>query len=407
MLSYLFKIGLLFFLTNFLLGQQIELVVNNVDHSDTLLVNYSEIDSILHSRLETLSSMGYWDAKIEVVQSSDDGDQIVADITPGFPSTLSYLHFEGISSKGSDYLEKEFKMGQATISSDKLQEAQRRIIGLGYHLANYSLLSKDSNAEYHLRYRVSYYPELKVQGLASFNKNSTADTLSWYGQINVNIPNFDGKGKSLTFSWKRLKSNSESFNLGFKYPWLFQLPIAATFQFGREVIDGNYQVVQSTIGLGWDVGWEQSIHFNYEKNESIITHEGVLLYPEWAPSNKRLLGLGYRQTSLNNQTHQGISLWTTLYQEMNFEPKSTRKFMVRSEIEYKFPGNIYVSQRSAATIQNHSQSSTDPSIFNPLGGVYSVRGYEESYIRSPNTLSMQNTLHLILGNQSQILAFYD
>jgi hemolysin activation/secretion protein len=43
----------------------------------------------------------------------------------------------------------------------------------------------------------------------------------------------------------------------------------------------------------------------------------------------------------------------------------------------------------------------------PLGGVNSVRGYEEAYLRAPNTISMQNTLHYTIGNQSQILAFYD
>lgn len=388
-------------------AQQISLVMKASDQTDTLAVHHSEIDSILNARLESYSAIGYWDARIEINQSPNIPNQIEAEVIPGNPSTLSYLHFSGLTEQGSDYLEKEFKMGQDTIASDRIPEAKRRINGLGYQLADYSLLSKDNGGAYHLRYKVRYHPDLKVQGLASFNKTSTADTLAWYGQINVDIPNFDGKGKSFNFSWERLKSNSESFNLGLRFPWLFQLPIAATFQFGREVIDGNYQVVQSVMGLGWDIDWERSIYFNYEKNESIITHEGSLLYPEWVASEKRLLGLGYRQASLDAQTHMGISLRTTLYQEMNFEPNSTRIFTVRSEAEYELSEKFYVSQRSDATIQNHSESSSDPSILHPLGGVYSVRGYEEAFIRAPNTLSMQNTLHLKLGNQSQILAFYD
>ena len=390
-----------------LLGQQVRLIVNHSEATDTSLVFDSEIDSILTSRLESIASMGYWDAKIEISHSPEYPDQIEADIFTGDPSTLSFVHFSGLSPKGSDYLEKEFKMGQPTISSDKLEKARRRLNGLGYQLAEFSQLSKDNDEAYHLTYKVRYRPELKLQGLASFNKSGDADTVAWYGQINVYIPNFDGKGKSFNFSWKRLKSNSESFNLGFNYPWLFQWPLVATFQFGREVIDGNYQVLQTIVGLGWDIDWERSIYFNYEKNESIITHEGALLYPEWAASTKRLLGLGYRQTSLNARAHEGISLRTTLYQGMNFEPQSIRKIALRSEAEYKLPGNFYVSQRSDATIQNHTQSSSDPSILMPLGGVNSVRGYEEAFIRAPNTLSIQNTLHLTLGNQSQILAFYD
>jgi outer membrane protein assembly factor BamA len=390
-----------------LLGQQLSLIINNSEESDTLYVAETQIDSILIARLATLKDMGYWDATIELSVFPEFQERIQADIFPGSPSIVSHIHFSGLTPRGSDYLEKEFKMGQPSITADKLQKARRRLNGLGYQLAEFSQLSKDRNAEYHLKYEVSYRPELKVQGLASFNKSSTVDTVAWYGQFNVSIPNFDGKGKSLNFSWKRLTSNTESFNLGFNYPWLFQWPLVATFQFGREVIDGNYQVLQTVIGLGWDVDWERSIFINFEKNQSIITHEGSQLYPEWVASEKRMIGLGYRQTRLNARAHNGISLKTTLYQELNFEPQSIKILNMRSEAEYRLSGNFHISQRSQATIQNHTQSKTDPSILMPLGGVNSVRGYEEAYLRSPNTLSVQNAIHLSLGRQSQILAFYD
>ena len=401
------KISLFSFLSLPVLGQEVKLVLNTGDVTDTLLVLHTEIDSILSSRLALISSNGYWDSRIELSQNVEQPALIVANIIPGAPSKLSYIHFSGQSVKDSGYLEKEFKMGRPSITTDNLQPAKRRIIGLGYRLAAVSRLSIDGNAEYHLNYTVENHPELRVQGLASFNRSGTVDTLAWYGQVNVNIPNFDGKGKSFDFAWERLTSNSESFHLGFHYPWLFQLPIEGVFQFGRDVIDGNYQVVQSTVVLEWDIDWERSIHFNYEKNESIINHEGSLHHPEWAADKKRMLGLGYRQTSLNTHTHHGMSLRTTLYQEINFEPQSISKFKLRSEAQFLLLSNFYISQRVDATIQNHTLSLTDPSILMPLGGVNSVRGYEEAYLRAPNTLSMQNTLHYTIGNQSQILAFYD
>ncbi|NQT62777.1 MAG: BamA/TamA family outer membrane protein [Candidatus Marinimicrobia bacterium] len=403
----LLKISIFSLLSLSLLGQQVWLVLNTSDDTDTLQVLHAEIDSILNSRLASISSAGYWDSRIELSQDVEQPNFIMGNIIPGDPSRLSYIHFSGLSDRDSGYLEKEFKMGRPSITTENLQQAKRRLIGLGYQLADMPQLSIDSNAEYHLKYTVINHPELRVQGLASFNRSGTVDTVAWYGQVNVNIPNFDGKGKSFDFAWERLKSNSESFHLGFHYPWLFQLPIEGVFQFGRDVVDGNYQVVQSTVGLEWDIDWERSIHFNYEKNESIITHEGSLLFPEWAADKKRMLGLGYRQTSLNTQTHHGVSLRTTLYQEMNFEPQSISKFKLRSEAEFLLLANFYISQRVDATIQNHTVSLTDPSILMPLGGVNSVRGYEEAYVRAPNTISMQNTLHYTIRNQSQILAFYD
>jgi len=394
-------------LTGIVHGQQIRLVLTQPDALDTLMVLPTQIDSILESRLAVFSANGYWDAAVELSTDQTKPGLIEARFKSGNPAKLSYVHFSGVKEKDSHYLAKEFKMGKATISSSQIALAKRRITGFGYQLSRNSQISKDVMGAYHLQYEVEKYPELQAQGLASFNRSGTADTMAWYGQINVNIPNFDGRGKSFNFVWERLKSNSESFKLGFRYPWIFELPMAGVFQFGREVIDGNYQIVQTSLGFEWDIDWERSIHFSYEKNESIITHEGALLFPEWKPDEKQLVGLGYRQSNLNNQAHRGISMKTTLFQEMNFEPASVRKFNLRAEAQLKLMSNLYASQRTVAHIQNNTESQSDPSILVPLGGVNSVRGYEEAHLRSPNIISMQNTLHFLIGSQSQILAFYD
>ncbi len=388
-------------------GQEIKLVLSADDDTDTLYVHSTQIDSILNFRLSSMASSGYWDARVELSDEKDETDIIFAYIIKGEISHLSHIHFSGLSTKDSRYLEREFKMDQPIIRNSDLPKAKRRIFGMGYHLSDVSQLSIDDKSEYHMSYTVESHPELRIQGMASFNRSATADTVAWYGEVNVNIPNFDGKGKSIDFAWERLKSNSESFYLGFSYPWLFQLPIEGSISFGREVIEGNYQVLQTKVGFGWDIDWERTIHFGYESDESIVTHAGKILYPEWLADKKRMLGMGYRQTTLNTQTHRGLSLRTSLFQEMNFEPQAVRKFELRSEAELLLLTNVYISQRVDATIQNHTVLLSDPSILKPLGGVNSVRGYEEAYLRSPNTVSIQNTIHYTIGKQSQILAFYD
>jgi len=394
-------------LNSALLSQSVQFVLNNSDAADTLLISPTQIDSIVDSRLGQFAADGYWDARIEMLPDTHQSGLIEARVVPGEASTLGFIHFQGLRERDADYLEKEFKMGKPSISSHNVSQAKQRITGLEYQLADGYQLSQDANGEYHMKYRVKHHPELMAQGLASFNQNSGSDSISWYGQINIHIPNFDGRGKIFDFSWERLRSNSESFNLGFQYPWLLQMPITGHFQFGREVIDGNYQILKTNVGFEWDLDWERSIYFSFEKHESIITHEGSILFPEWEAKEKRLLGLGYRQTSLNPQTHQGISLKTMLLQEMNFEPTSTRILTLRSEAQTRLMANVFISQRTQANIQNRTESQTDPSILVPLGGVNSVRGFEEANLRVPNAVSMQTTLHYTIGSQSQILTFYD
>jgi len=401
----LFILAMIVLLAYPLSAQTVQLVLQEPGVIDTMVVSPVHIDSVLSQRLATYTGKGYWDARIEVNET--EADQINARLLPGDISELGHIHFKGISARDSRYLEKEFEMGQATISAAKLKLAQGRLQGLGYQLSEASQLSIDQEQDYHLTHVVTTFPEIRMEGLASFNQTATADTIAWYGNVRVNIPNFDGKGKSFDFQWERLKENSESFDLGIAYPWIFQLPLKGIFNFGREVIDGNYQVIQTVLGLSWDIDWQRSIYFNYERNESFITHAGALLYPEWRADKKQLLGLGYRQSGLNTQLHQGFALKTTLFQEMNFEPEAIRKFILRSEAEKRFPWGFYFSQRGLATIQNHTVAINDPSIPMALGGVNSIRGYEEAAIRAPNIVSFQNTLHYEIGNQSQLLIFYD
>lgn len=381
------------------------MVMNHAERSDTLAVYISQIDSAINAQLEVYMANGYWNAQVQIEQH--EGNVIEAKFIPGDISKLKHVHFSGITEKNAHYLSKEFTMGHPDISSNHLIAAVRRLDGFGYRLDGSPVLSIDNQDDFHLTYKVLDYPDLRVQGLATFNQSGSSDTLSWHGQINVSIPNFDGRGKSFDFSWERLKSNSESFSVGLTYPWIYQLPLKGFINFGREVVEGNYQIIQTNLGLAWDIDWERSIYFSFERIKSIITYEGTLLHPEWINDKKRLMGLGYRQSSLNSQNHSGFALKTTLFQELNHEPESIKRFNLRSEAELGISRRVYVSQRTAAVIQNHTVATNDPSILMPLGGANSVRGYEESFLRSPNIVSMQQTLHYTFNGNSQLFAFYD
>lgn len=403
LINFILLIGCFYVLP--LSADSITLVLEHDERSDTLSVYHAEVDSILSDHLNAWTSAGYWNARVHIQQAQEE--LIKAEVIPGDVSNLTHIHFSGLPLRHEEYLSREFKMGRPSISSTNLPMAEGRVAGMGYRLGRSPSLSIDASEDFHMAYTVEKYPEIRVQGLATFNQSGTADTLSWHGQVNVSIPNFDGKGKSFDFAWERLRANSESFNIGLRYPWIFQMPLGAYLKFGREVVDGYYQVIQTDLGLVWDIDWERSIYFNYGRNESIITHAGSLFDPEWVNDRKRLLGLGYRQSSLDERKHQGIALRTTLFQELNLEPESIKRINLRSESQYSLIGNVYISQRTAAVIQNQTVAGSDPSILRPLGGVNSVRGYEEAFIRTPNLISMQQNLHYSLGGQSQLLAFWD
>lgn len=403
-LAILFLIGVA---PTSLMAQEINLILSSGALRETLRVQQGEVDSLLEARLKVAGNEGFWDARIEVAPTTVSMDTLHASLLLGEYPHLEEVHFQGLSQRDARYLTREYKRGKTFILSMHIKNAEQRIMDMGFKFSGTPQVSKDPTGNYHLTYSMTDRPDLRIQGLASFNQSSTADTLSWFGEVNVSIPNFDGQGKSIDFAWRRLKANTESFHAGLRYPWVFQFPFELAILFSREVIDGNYQVIESHLNLQWDLDWERSIYFSLENSETIITLEGRESHPEWEADRRKLIGLGFRQSSLNTASHHGLSIRTSLFQEINFEPQAVRRLQMRSEMEYPLGRSLYYSQRNTAVIHAGEGRSSDPSILQSLGGVHSVRGFEEAYLRAPHIGSVQQTLHYSLGGQSQLLTFYD
>ena len=388
-------------------GQSMRLLFNDLNQPDTLELLSDELEPRLHQELAHHRAQGFWDVSIDLQSSPGDSNLIIAGINPGPETFVSNVHFQGIAQKDERFITREYLMGRSTIHVKDLQQAENRITNLGYRLVGDVSVSKDDEQQFHLNYTVNEAPELHAEALASFSRSANADTIACYGQINFFAPNIDGNGKSVLLTWKRLKIKSEHMMLKYSQPWILNIPLTASFQFQREVVNGLYQTIQSGVGLSWNQDWDKSLIFEYEFYQSLITHEGSLVHPLWRAEKKKMLGLGFRQISLNKSEHQGISLLSSLQQELNFEPSSLRIFKLRSEAELRLAKQLHLSQRSYWLIQNRTTAENDPSLLNPLGGVNSVRGFDESVIRAPSTISIQNNLNIQLGGTSMLFALLD
>jgi len=400
---------LIFFLlmTSFLQGQNNDLAFIIENRSDTTWVDTNEMESFIQDHLEGYRAMGYWDAQIELKNSELHSGHILASIKPGKISSTQNIHFSGIKEQERWYLNQEFLLGRDAIMVDQLGKAENRIQSLGYYLQAKRDVSVAENGDYHLNYTIKDHPEINVDALAAFNQSAGVDTISWFGHVNIQVPNLDGRGKSMRLRWKRLKTNSEQFSIAYEHPWIFNKPLKAVLKFGREVVDGNYQIVEGGIGLDWSLDWDRSLIFQYENHQSFITHAGALQNPAWQAIKRQMLGLGYRHSNLDRSTHQGFALLTLLDQQINYEPNSVRRFQLRLEAETALLYQVYLSQRIALLIQNQGTSEQDPSLLKALGGINSVRGYEEDFVRNHSIMSLQHDLHFPLGSDSQLLALID
>ena len=374
---------------------------------DTLEIAVSALDSLVDTYLQNYASDGLLDARIEVAENPEPTGKIRIILVPGAPAMISHIHFTGAEKKDVRYLQKEFLLVKDSIPFSDLERAEARIIEQGYVYEGKRLISRDRQNDLHLSYHIIKSPTIKIDALAAFNQQAGNDTLIFFGHINLYAPNIDGNGKSIGLNWKRPKANSERFFLSYSHPWLLGTPLNGTAGFGREVVEGNYQIITANLGLSWTLDWGRSLELSYVNHQSVITFEGEQLNPEWRSVRRRSVGIGYRQIGLDRKLHRGLSLKTVLYQELNFEAESVSRLSFRSEAEYPIFSSMHISQRSALTIQSRTETIDDPSIRYPLGGVSSVRGYEEDYLRSVSVASFQHELNYRIGDQSQLMILLD
>lgn len=401
------KLGVFLITASFLHGLNKPTTIVFNDGSDTLRAESSMIDSMLQSHLNKYREMGYWNASIALSENTLNPDHIQADVEIREIAVAHNVHFLGIKDREKWFMSNEYFLGKNGIGADQLPKAENRIRNLGYSISESPRISVGENGDYHLQYSIKDRPELNIDALAAFNQSSSADTLAWFGHVNIMVPNLDGRGKSIGLNWKRLKTDSEKFHIGYKHPWILNKPLTAIFRYGREVVDGGYQVIEGRIGLNWSLDWDRSLMFQYEHIQSLITHVGSIENPNWQAQKRQLLGLGYRHININRAIHKGFALQTLLDQQLNFEPASIRRLQLRLEIEVPAIYTLYLSQRIAMLVQNQSSGEVDPSILQPLGGVNSVRGYAEDIIRSNSTISVQHDLHIPLGAGSELLVLGD
>jgi len=370
-------------------------------------VRLSRIESLADSILRAEIDAGYWNAKLRLEQTTAATPALKMLLDRGDPVQVKHIHLNGIPPGWQKGLEREISLGSESLLSTDLARAEARMQDLGWHLQRMPVPSLDESGSYHLSYSITKVPELLMEGAVGFNRASQTDSLIWIGNVNLVIPFFTEKGRRLELFWKRTSSDAEYLRFRYREPWLMNRPLALGVILDREVVNGEYQVLNLETAINWTASWDQEIDVILKRTESQLTFAGREANPQWKNEIHRIAGLGYRHADLVAAEDIRLGLRSRYLREISLTPVSLRQLSMRVELSYT-PGNrISFISRGAGTLQGGYDASTDPSALLPLGGVLSVRGHLEEEVRAVNTVFMQNEFHIGRTSASGIFVFYD
>lgn len=387
------------------LSREVVVTLYQEQEAEMVHLTLQEVEPFIQEKLADLELAGYWQAQARIVGTSSDS--ISVRITPGDKGMISELHFPRMPLKWAAYYEEYALLGDSVVTHDELEKVERWLSTQGVSNLLPAQLTLDGGGKYHLIYSRARQPDLRIDAMAAFNQASGADTLAWFGNIHLIIPNIMGSGKRVELFWKRLKTDSEQFSLRYRHPHLFARSLTAEVQFARDVKEGNYQFLTRHVALEYAFSWDRSLALAMEEQTSLITLKGSLAHPEWQAGRHRYFGLSYFQDGFDVSRQNGFAIRSSLWREMNFEPTSISRLSIRAEWGRRFTDNLYLKQRHVFYAQDRWGDQNDPGLLKGLGGEGTVRGYAEDHVLSRTIYAVQHDLGFRVGQDSRIFGVYD
>lgn len=288
---------------------------------------------------------------------------------------------------------------------DISEKISKRLLKTGYFdFVEYVGISRQIGRELlWLNYRVKEARQNKVAGLLGYGSNAEA---GWNGFMQVALYNFLESARDLRFELNRDKNSTEG-QVFFKNPWWGPIDISTELTGNLELRDSVYQELGARVGfyrnlealtMGLLFGWENT----REKGAGTMTQKGKSTYT----------GLEFRMENRKLKKWRGRGLQVNLSIEgWDKELNSSQYYLMKSHHQiggWWSPGFWGFSSQFLSSgswpFRETLQSRAD---LNPLGGIYTLRGYPEKFWQTPFYQIWRKEVYRLGVGDSRYFAFSD
>ncbi len=278
-------------------------------------------------------------------------------------------------------------------------------------------------------------------GIIGFAPNSSqANKLIITGDINLKLQNILGSGKSLDLNYRSFLNNSQELKFKFNYPYIFNSKIALDYGLNLLLYDTSFFDLQNDFAFQYRfIGNDYFKFFYATQTTSLITVDTNFIkanrsLPNINDVKKDLYGIGFKKTKINylpnpskgfivemdfaigtkniikNSTINTLNLdngngeFYKIYDSLKLSYTQYR-ITFKAEKYLKITNNFIVK-----TEVNSAWLQTESLFLNELfriGGLKSLRGFDEQSIFANKFAIANAELRYLLGKNSNVFAFYN
>ncbi|WP_299523924.1 hypothetical protein [uncultured Lutibacter sp.] len=247
-------------------------------------------------------------------------------------------------------------------------------------------------------------------GIIGFSNDATNNKLIFNGYLDLTLNNIFNKGETFGFNWKNNGSNTQTLNLEFRTPYIFNTPFSTSGDFSILKQDSTYVNTKSQLNINYNINSNHSVNalLNNESSNLNSLQNTSIAFSEFKNS---FIGLSYTYRMLNNnlQTSKPAFLATAGYLTGNRTTLTDKthqdklRFFTECTLALNMQHSIYIKStnellNAANLLQNE--------LFR-IGGANSIRGFDEQSIFTSKYSVTNIEYHYAINQTTHIYSITD
>ena len=259
----------------------------------------------------------------------------------------------------------------------------------------------------------------KFDGLVGFYPNETTGKLQLTGDLQLHLANSIAHAEVFDLRWKKLTGQSQELNTSLDYPYLFNTVFGISGGLNMLKQDTLYLNLDEKIGVFYLFNSLNHIKLFINRRSSTVITSNV--------DAAKALGISNYSTLLFGASGQHVSLDDVIVPTrgfvIDFEAMAGNKQITDKSLTgsvqtkkqilagFKYSKYFRLSKRFVYKINSQIQTTIDNNIYaNELyriGGMKTLRGFDEQSIYASDYALLSNELRLLMDKTSYLFSFVD
>ncbi|MBL7929591.1 MAG: BamA/TamA family outer membrane protein [Bacteroidia bacterium] len=389
----------------------------------------AEIVSVMNKLLQWCDRNGYPFATASLSDLKIESNRIFASLLldKGKPFSIDSILVKGNAKLHAAYLQSYLGIKQRSVYNEQIiSRITSRIkeLPMVSETKPYAVAFHDSTATLFLY--LQNQKASKLDGIVGvLPDNNQPGKVNVTGDVSIRLLSAFGYGELIDFNWKLPESKTQDLKTRFNYPFLFQTPFGIDLGLNIYKKDTTYIELNRMIGVQFSMTGGNFIKAYFENRKSTLLntkqYESVTVLPPFADISSRHYGLAFKSSRLDYRLNprQGyvaelsasagtktITPNSKLKQidYSKLQLKSTQYLLKLSSDFYLPIGNRMVNNAGLISGALIGKETFQNELYR-IGGLKSLRGFDEESILTSQFVILKNEWRFILEENSYLQAF--